>query len=383
MSGLRFATLLAVTAAALQGQTASEALDALPRLLEQGRYQEAGRTITGLAGYATQALEAGDPHSARKVLETLQQILDSHRGPAAFQQAVETMRPRLSYLRGFAADRLYRFEEAESRFREALKGDPNKVNWLKNLARVLLEQRRNLAALEVLDRALEQEDRTDLHFARAMCLMNAARNEEAEAELHICLEEGPNDPEVRYKLAELMVDRGAYGESVPHLRRSLELDPDNLEARYLLGLALARSGDADDAEEARGHFRSVLEEVPGHVGALFNLGRLLLAAGNKEEGRRILDRFSEMSTLEDRVAFLKDYVRNEPTHAGKRFELGKLLLRAGYTGKALEALQAARRLAPRKAGVYRYLARALRRLGRVEQAARAEAFAARLEKRDG
>ena len=98
-----------------------------------------------------------------------------------------------------------------------------------------------------------------------------------------------------------------------------------------------------------------------------------------EEGRLRLEKFRAMSTLEDEIHFLQEFVKSDPTNVEKRCTLAQLQLRAGRTKEALSELETARNLAPAAPAVYRLMAEAFSHLGRDADAAQARAFAASLE----
>ncbi len=177
-------------------------------------------------------------------------------------------------------------------------------------------------------------------------------------------------------MRQILIDRGAYADSLALLERCLARQPDHLEARFLLGLAASRSRDLDTARAA---FESVLENIPGHVGALYNLGRVLIQLGHQEEGRTRLEAFRALSQLQDRIDYFDRAARKNAGNRDVRLELARLQLQAGHTEDAIEELLAARQIDPGHAITYRMLAEAFRRLGQSEAAAQAEAFAARLE----
>ena len=135
--------------------------------------------------------------------------------------------PTSRYLLGYALIQLYRFEEAEIWLRRAAAARPDQPAWLLALAKSLLEQDQNLAAIEALDQALALTPTAELHYAKAMGALNAGK-------------EG------------------------------------------LSGLAASRTGDLLAAETA---YRDVMSMVPGHVGAMYDLGRVLLQQGRTDEGR--------------------------------------------------------------------------------------------------
>lgn len=297
---------------------------------------------------------------------------------AAAEQILRTRPPedaQAAYLLGFALIQLYRYDEAETALRRAVTSEPRRHQWFHALAKALQEQGKNRAAIAELDRALVLSDRPEYRFAKAMCALNVGDQVTAESELERSLAADPAQPEARYKLGKILADRGDYTTARSHLAAALRLQPGHLEARFLQGLAASRDGDL---ETAAGAFDAVLERVPGHVGALYNSGRVLIQLGRNDDGRARLARFAEMSELSDRIDFTSRAVKKNPENFAGRLELAGLLLEAGRTEEALRELAAARPLAPADPRTYHLFAAAFRRLGRNDDAARAEAFAARL-----
>jgi tetratricopeptide (TPR) repeat protein len=282
---------------------------------------------------------------------------------------------RADYLLGFTLIQLYRPAEAEAALRRAVDHEPDNPVWLQTLAKSLLEQGKNLAAIEALDRAIALEPDPDYLFARAMCALNVGDLDAAEADLRRCLAGRPEHTEALYNLGKLLVDRGDYAAGLTPLRSCLERQPGHLEARFLLGLAASQTGDP---EAARAAFAAVIAAVPGHVGARYNLGRVLIQLGRQEEGAAQLEQFRSLSRLHDQIDFHRRVVKKNPRNHEGRIALARLLLEAGRAEEALREILAARQLAARDAATYRLLAIAFRRLGRDADAARAEEFASRL-----
>lgn len=319
------------------------------------------------------ALAQGDPLQQAEGL--LQQGRFGEAAALVERAGIAEGDPRAAYLYGFALINLYRFPEAEAALERAVAGRPGQANWLHALAKARIEQGKNLAALEALGRAVALDDDPRFRYARAMCALNLGDLDTAEAELEATVEGAPDHAEALFQLAKLRVDRGDYEAALPKLERALSADPRHLEARYLVGLARLQTGRPAEAAQA---LEAVVEEVPGHSGALYNLGRALIAAGREAEGRRRLEQFAATSELRDEIDFLRRAVQRNPGNLEGRLVLAAKLLAAGKAADALTELTAARSLDPGRAEIYLGLAEALRRLGRAEDADRAEAFARRL-----
>ena len=73
---------------------------------------------------------------------------------------------------------------------------------------------------------------------------------------------------------------GAIGEALPLARQLVAFAPQDVEARHLLALCLARSGNAADAER---EFAHALRLAPNHPGTLANLAVLLRSLGRVQE----------------------------------------------------------------------------------------------------
>jgi Flp pilus assembly protein TadD len=128
-----------------------------------------------------------------------------------------------------------RFEEAESKFQQALKLDEKNVGILTDLAAVQLER-----------------DRIDA----------------AEATLKRALAEDPNDTRALSVLGIVRVKQKRYDEALDTLARAAQLDPENAVTQNYLGVALDYKGQRQPAETA---FRRAVQLRPGYADPHFNL----------------------------------------------------------------------------------------------------------------
>ncbi len=325
---------------------------------------------------------AGYPQSGADPLVQAEALIAGGRHAAAANllQRVQTTNPsaRGAYLLGFALIQLYRFEQAESQLRHALESSPNEPDWRHALARTLLEQGKNQAALDELKRALDLADKPEFHYAKAMCALNLGRLDVAEKALEASLGLSPNQPEALYKLGKIQIDRGDYQGGIERLRQAVERNPDHVEARFLLGLAWRHRGNLEAAASA---FQAVLERLPGHVGALFNLTSVRARQGRDEEAETLRERFETATALQDQIDFLRAGIRKEPGNAVARLRLAELLLDTGRGQEALEALLAARQLSPTNPAIYHLLARVFALRGNEARARQASQIAQELEGR--
>ncbi len=75
---------------------------------------------------------------------------------------------------------------------------------------------------------------------------------------------------------------------ISELREMLELDPEDVELRYALGLHLLEDDDGDP-KEAVEHLSNVLEIEPGHVASHLALGQAYMRLGKDDEARETLE----------------------------------------------------------------------------------------------
>jgi tetratricopeptide (TPR) repeat protein len=139
-----------------------------------------------------------------------------------------------------------------------------------------------------------------------------------------------------------LVKLGQFNEAEKALRQTLTLYPDKVQAHYQLAVVLfirgdqvpGRDGGVPEAarakyREAAEHFRRAIELKPDYGIAHLNLGRVLLALGQRDEG----------------LKELRDAVACEPDQAAAHFFLAEALADAGQTEEGSRHLELAARLA--------------------------------------
>jgi tetratricopeptide (TPR) repeat protein len=105
------------------------------------------------------------------------------------------------------------------------------------------------------------------------------REQQAELILTALQQTFPKDVSVRLAFGQQHTDRDQHGAAVQSFAMAVELDPENQEARYQLGLALAKT---QRYEEALEH----LSFAVGESAATYNVGYLLYENGQTSEALR-------------------------------------------------------------------------------------------------
>lgn len=146
-----------------------------------------------------------------------------------------------------------RFSQAVPEFEKALERSPPatvRESLIHGLAKALMRERRYDDALAALEDA--RPDAETL-VRRSECLWSLGRQDEAKQALARAIEYEPDKEEVLRWQALLLIDEGDFKQAEPVLKRLLEQEPHNLEARYQLAQVYLSSGDkaAHDLELER------------------------------------------------------------------------------------------------------------------------------------
>jgi len=160
-------------------------------------------------------------------------------------------------------------------------------------------------------------------------------------------------------------------EAEMHLRRAIELRPDNPIPYFNLGTLLSVRTRYPEAEVA---FRSYLERLPGSPTGLGRLGLLYLLQGRLEEAVPLLERARGLPpapasvpgrTAPTPLVTAIGLVEDDP---GALMLLGRALVEQGNPGAAVFALQRAAALAPSAVPAHFWLVQAYEGVGRGDLA---------------
>lgn len=183
-------------------------------------------------------------------------------------------------------------EEAEREFRAALRLDPRTANAHYFWAITLLQANEWNPTEEAKSHLREELRLNPRHFLASYLLGFFATNEknfaEAERYLHLAAELNPSLPEVWLYLGLSAQGRGASTSAEAHFRKAIAL--------------AARSGGPE-----------------GHLAvrkAYFGLGRMMLSAGKRKEGKELLQKARELQLVEQAATQRKVAAMNARSGAG-------------------------------------------------------------------
>ena len=160
-----------------------------------------------------------------------------------------------------------------------------------------------------------------------------------------------------------------FSDAVDSFSRTLQLDPASPDAT--LGLARAQFG-AGMTQQARATLERAISDFPRNAPFELELAQLLLKeaeTGDERAGTRAEQLLNSAVALDD-------------TLAEAHYQLGELTLGRGQPQRALIHLQRAAKLKPASAKIHFALARAYRRLGKNEEAAKETALYDELKEKE-
>lgn len=200
--------------------------------------------------------------------------------------------------------------------------------------------------------------------------------------------EAPNSPEVLYDFAQVSLANYLLSEAISAARLLLLLEPDNLDALFILGRSLL-SGNLGEA--AQSVFAEYLKRRPEDPNGHMMMGIALYESGDFQQARA---RFESAQQLEaglveadyylgmvayslsedaEAEALLLGVLGRNPNHGRARLGLGKLYLRQRKTEQAVAELKTAAQLLEGEPDVQFQLSRAYAQLGQTDLARQAVA----------
>src|SRR5882757_2201389 len=148
----------------------------------------------------------------------------------------------------------------------------NPLNDLLDEAQAALDKNNFEAAITPLQKFLaEKPDVAFAHFQLAYAYTGLNRVDEARAEYERCVALEPKMAEAQLNLGILLLEKDAAAAFAP-LRKAVELLPSQSRPRFLLGVALERSGDlagAAESFESASHLDAADNEALTHLGGVY------------------------------------------------------------------------------------------------------------------
>ncbi len=183
---------------------------------------------------------------------------------------------------------LGRLDESARQYREALRIDPFYAEAHNNLGSVLLLQGATTEAIAHFSKAVQilpayAEAQRNLRTAQA----EQRRKDDDLRRLRDRTTQNPDDPLLHEQLAEALKSRKQYTEAFLHYQKSVELDPDRVEALNQMGILSAMKGDYS---RARSYFQQSIDRRPDAARAYYLIAGTYARQKKADESIRWLER---------------------------------------------------------------------------------------------
>ncbi len=229
----------------------------------------------------------------------------------------------------------------------------NPLNDLLEEAQRDIDKKHFEAAIAPLQKVIaDQPEFAYAHFQLAYVYTALKRTDEARAEYARTAAIDPKMPEAYLNLGMLLLDKQEDAAAVAPLRKAVELLPAQSRPRYLLAVALDRSGDRAGAAES---FEALLHLDPNDITAIDYLGWSALRKGKPDEAEARFRRALEVQpkgpealkglahSLDaqkkpEAAGVYRDYLELMPNDSGARARLIHLLVELQQNDMALAEL---------------------------------------------
>ena len=243
-----------------------------------------------------------------------------------------------------------RLAEAEGLYQSVLLADSRHVDALHFLGVIAHQNGHNDAAVELIGKAIAQNDRVPaFHNNLGNALKALGRMEEAVLSYRRALALKPDLASAHYNIGLARQAQGNLTEAESSYRRALALKPDYPEAHSNLGNTLQAQGKLAEAVAC---YRRALSLRPNYADAHSNLGNVLKAQGK----------------LAEAVTSFERALAHRPDSAEAHLNLGLLFLEQGKFSDAEASIERALAHQPNYADALHYLGNALREQGRASEA---------------
>ncbi len=231
--------------------------------------------------------------------------------------------------RGWAWERLGRYDEAARDLFRAVQLAPDRAEARLRLGSFLLDRARPAEAAEQFRRALTlQPENLDARLGLARCRRRQGQLDEARGLLETVLASRPEDPTALGERGLVALASGQPEVAAPYLRKAAERLPDDREVIYNLGLCLNRLGDKAGAET----WRVRLEELDKDLRRIDEIIRRLPAAEAKaplrHEGALLYLKYGKR---DEALAWLLTALEDDPTYRPAHESLARWYEAAGQT----------------------------------------------------
>ena len=254
--------------------------------------------------------------------------------------------PRASdihFLRGRVFTKLARLNEAEVAYRTVLSLNPNYRGAWFNMGTNSIRQDDLPAAIANYksEMLLYPSARTMVQIGRAYA--DLGKIDSAAFAYEDAIKTDSKNAAAYMRLGHLYKDRGDIAKAIEYATIGLDLDPENLDYKYIIGSLLLLN---EEPKVSLPFFRAVTSKRPWHYWAHHNLGQALYRIGDEDHGQHYMDMAKELQKGIQEVENWRNLAKMNPDQLMLWVNLGNSLKNMGRIQEAKDAFLVALSLSP-------------------------------------
>ena len=249
----------------------------------------------------------------------------------------------IHFLRGRVFTKLARLNEAEVAYRTVLSLNPNYQGAWFNMGTNSIRQDDLPAAIAHYksEMLLYPSARTMVQIGRAYA--DLGKIDSAAFAYEDAIKTDSKNAAAYMRLGHLYKDRGDITKAIEYATIGLDLDPENLDYKYIIGSLLLLN---EEPKASLPFFRAVASKRPWHYWAHHNLGQALYRIGDETQGQHYMDLAKELQKGIQEVENWRNLANMNPDQLMLWVNLGNSLKNMGRIQEAKDAFLVALSISP-------------------------------------
>ena len=249
----------------------------------------------------------------------------------------------IHFLRGRVFTKLARLNEAEVAYRTVLSLNPNYQGTWFNMGTNSIRQDDLPAAIAHYksEMLLYPSARTMVQIGRAYA--DLGKIDSATFAYEDAIKTDSNNAAAYMRLGHLYKDRGDITKAIEYATIGLDLDPENLDYKYITGSLLLLN---EEPKASLPFFQAVTSKRPWHYWAHHNLGQALYRIGDETQGQHYMDLAKELQKGIQEVENWRNLANMNPDQLMLWVNLGNSLKNMGRIQEAKDAFLVALSISP-------------------------------------
>ena len=249
----------------------------------------------------------------------------------------------IHFLRGRVFTKLARLNEAEVAYRTVLSLNPNYQGAWFNMGTNSIRQDDLPAAIAHYksEMLLYPSARTMVQIGRAYA--DLGKIDSATFAYEDAIKTDSKNAAAYMRLGHLYKDRGDITKAIEYATIGLDLDPENLDYKYIIGSLLLLN---EEPKASLPFFQAVTSKRPWHYWAHHNLGQALYRIGDETQGQHYMDLAKELQKGIQEVENWRNLANMNPDQLMLWVNLGNSLKNMGRIQEAKDAFLVALSISP-------------------------------------